>query len=115
MGRIVRDLLALQCDGDRFGNSPHEAYQLTRNGYDHLVGMFPTRNQLTVPFTEPDLGFPTDVLHGFGLFFQSELEMSAHFRWVPIRPGAFNEDATGMGIAGFGNGPLAASLATGVF
>jgi hypothetical protein len=72
MGRIVRDLLALQCDGDRFGNSPHEAYQLTRNGYDPLVGMFPTRNQLTVPFTEPDLGFPTDVLNGFGLFFQSE-------------------------------------------
>src|SRR4029450_4382383 len=115
MGRIVRDLLALQCDGDRFGNSPHEAYPLTRNGYDHLVGMFPTRNQLAVPFTEPDLGFPTDVLDRFGLFFQSGVWSAAHFRWVPIRPGAFNEDTTGMGIAGFGNGPLAASLATGVF
>src|SRR5215813_6976495 len=41
--------------------------------------------------------------------------MPAHFRWVPIRPGAFNEGATGMAIPGFGNGTLAASLATGVF
>jgi hypothetical protein len=114
MGRIVRDLLALQCDGDRFGHSPHEAYQLTRHGDDHLVGMFPTRHQLTVPCTEPALGLPTDGLHGFGLFCQSELAMAAHFRWVPIRPGAFNEDATGMGIAGCGHGPLAAALATGV-
>ena len=115
MGGIVRGLLALQGDGNRFGNSPHEAYQLTRNGHDNLVSMFPTRDPLAVPFTEPDLGFPTDVLDRFGVFFQSELELPAHFRWVPIRPSVCHEDATGMGSAGFGNTPLAAALATGVF
>src|SRR4029453_17147077 len=39
--------------------------------------------------------------------------MPAHFRWVPIRPGAVNEGATGMAIPGFGHGTLAAALTTG--
>ena len=77
--------------------------------------MFPTRDQLAVPLTQPDLGFPADVLNRFGLVVQSELEMPAHFGWLSIRPGAFNQGATGMGVTGLGNSPLSASLAPGVF
>ena len=112
---IVIRLFVLGCYGNLLGNGPHEPNQLTSNGHHDLVGVFPTGDQFAVPFTEPDLGLPADVLDRFGLFFESELEMPAHFRWVPIRPGAFNEGATGMGIPGFGHGTLAASLATGVF
>jgi hypothetical protein len=77
--------------------------------------MFPAGDQFAVPFTEPNLGLPADVLERFRLFFQSELEMPAHFRWVPIRPGAFDQSTTGMRIPRFGNGPLSASLARGVY
>ena len=107
--------MPLQCDGNRFGNSPHEADQLTRNGHDHLVGMFPTRAQVAVPFTESDLGFPTAGWDRFGLFFQSKLEMPAHFRWVAIRPGAFHEDTTGMSALGVSKrvrSPISATVVT---
>ena len=89
----------LRGDGNRFGNSPHKPYQLTGNGHDHLVGVFPAGEQFSVPFTEPDLGLPADVLDGFGLLFQSELEMPADFSRIAIRPSAFDQDATSMGIA----------------
>jgi hypothetical protein len=35
------------------------------------------------------------------------------FGWVAIGPGAFDQDATGMGIARLGDGTLATALATG--
>jgi hypothetical protein len=113
--RIVRDLLALPCAGDRCGHRPHEADPLPRHGHDHLVGMLPTRPQVAVPLTAPALGFPTDGWARFGVFLQAALERSAHFRWGPLRPGAVNENPTGLGLAGLGHGPLAAARATGVY
>jgi hypothetical protein len=61
------------------------------------------------------LGRPAEVLDRFGVFFQSALAMPAHFRGVPIRPGAFHQSATGMRSARFGHGTLSAALARGVF
>jgi hypothetical protein len=113
-GMIVLRLLVLGCYGKLLGNSPHDPHHLTSNGHHALVGVFPTGDQCAIPFTEPALGLPADVLDGVGLFFASEWEMPAHFRWVPICPGAFNQRATGLGIPGLGHGPLAAALARGV-
>ena len=41
--------------------------------------------------------------------------MPTHLGGIPIGPGAFNESTTGMGIAGFGDGPLPAALPRGIF
>src|SRR5262245_23076091 len=109
MDGTVRGLLTLQGDGDRLGNRPHEAYQLTRNGRDNRVGMLPKRDPWAVSLPEPDLGLPANILERLGLFCQSAVERPAHLRWVPIRPGAFNEAATGLGSPGFRTSPLAAA------
>ena len=77
--------------------------------------MFASCHESSVAFTQPDLGFPTDVLDDFGLFFESQLQMSADLGGIAIGPGAFDQDASGMGVAGFGNRPLAALLPRGIF
>jgi hypothetical protein len=114
-GLIVIRLLGFGCDGHLLSNGPHEPNQLTSHGHHDLVGVFPTGDQCAIPFTEPDLGLPADVLDRFGLFCESALEMPAHFRWVPLCPGACNQSATGMGMPSLGHGPLSAALARGVF
>jgi hypothetical protein len=37
---------------------------------DH-VGMFAACDELAIALTQPDLGFPTDILDDFGLLFQA--------------------------------------------
>jgi hypothetical protein len=105
----------LRSDGNLFGHSPHKPNQLTGNGHDHLVGVFPAGDQVSVTFTAPTLGLPADVLDGFGWLFQSELELPAEFSRIAIRPSAFHQGATGMGGAGVGDRTLSAALASGVF
>ncbi len=105
----------LRGDGNLFGKSPHKPNPLTGNGHDHLVGVFAACAQLSRAFTEPHLGLPADVLDGFGVLFQSELEMPADFSRIAIRPSAFHQGAMSMGVASFGNRTLSASLASGVF
>jgi hypothetical protein len=108
-------LLGLRCYGDLSGNGPHESSQLTGNGHGHDIGVFASCHEAPVTFTEPHLGFPTDVLDDFGLCFEAQLQMSADFRGRAIGPGAFDEDASGMAVARFGNRPLSALLPGGVF
>jgi hypothetical protein len=92
------------------GHSPHVPHQLTGHGHHDLVGIFAACQQSSRALTQPHLGFPTDGLDGFMLVFQAQLEVSTDFGCIPIRPGTFNQGATGMGIPGFGNGTLVASL-----
>jgi hypothetical protein len=80
-----------------------------------MVGIFASGDQCSIAFTPPYLGFPTDVLDGFGLFFQAQLQVATDLGWVAIGPRSFDEAPTGMGIPGFGNGPLPASLPIGGF
>jgi hypothetical protein len=101
--------------GNLFGNSPDKPHQLPGHGHDHLVGVFPAGEQFAVPFTEPHLGLPAEVLDGFGLLCQSEWEMPADFSRIAIGPRAFHQGATRMGVASFGDRTLSASLARGVF
>ena len=112
---VALGLLALRYDGDLFGNSPHKSRELPGNGYRNDVGVFASGDESSVPFAQPDLGFPTAGLDEFGLFFQPQLQMSTDFRWVAIGPGAFHQDPAGMSVPGFGDRPLPASLGTGVF
>jgi hypothetical protein len=104
----------LGCDGNLFGNGPHEPNQFSGNGHDHLIGMFASGNESPVTFTEPHLGLPTDILDRFGELFQSQLQMATHLGRIAVGPGPFNESATRMGIARFGNGPLATPCTGGI-
>jgi hypothetical protein len=71
MGAVL--IHGLRCHGDLFGDGPHEPHQLTGDGDDDLVGMFPSGDQSSVAFTQPHLGFPADVLDDFGLCFKPQL------------------------------------------
>ena len=75
--------------------------------------MLAAGEQSSIALAQPDLGFPTDVLDGFRWCFESELQMPADFRRIAIRPSAFYQSATSMGVAGFGDGALAAAFTSG--
>src|SRR2546425_1250055 len=76
---------------DRPGNGPGEGRHLRRNGDDDLVHVFAAGAQQPVPLAQPQLGLPRNGLHLRGHVFQTELEMSAHLRVVPIGPRPLDE------------------------
>src|SRR5919197_4040423 len=51
---------------DLLGNGPHKRTQFSRDGDDHLVGIFPSGAQLSVAFAQSYLGLPTDILDRLG-------------------------------------------------
>jgi hypothetical protein len=106
---------ALWSHGDLVGHGPHEPHQLTGNRHDDLVGMFPLCQQASVACAQSSLGVPAEVLDGFGVLFQSELEMPADFGGIAIRPGTFHERAPRMRVAGCGERTLPAALPRGIF
>ncbi len=79
------------------------------------MGIFAFGHQLAIPFAEPDLRFPTDRLDRCGELFQAQLQVPTDFRWIPVRPGAFDESTTRMGIARLGNAALLTTRPTGIF
>jgi hypothetical protein len=107
-------LLALRYYGNLFGNGPHEARQLTRNGHRDHVGMFASCHEPSVALTQPDLGLPADVLDDFWVLFKPQLEMPADLGGIPVGPGTFDQSSPGMGVAGFGNRALLAPVTGGV-
>ena len=105
----------LHGDGHLLGNGPQEASQFAGNGDRDHIGMFASCDEASVAFTEPHLRFPTDVLDDLRLFFESQLPMSTDLGGITIRPGAFDQDATGMGVACLGDRSLATLLTGGMF
>ena len=108
-------LVALGSDGNLFGKGPHEPHELTRNSHDHLVGVFSARYQASVSCAQANLGFPTDVLDGFGVLFESQWQVATDFRGITLGPRAFNQHPPGMTIARFGDGALTTPLTRGIF
>ena len=108
-------LLDLRCHWHLFGNSPHKAYEFTGNSDDDWVGMFPSCHQASNAFAQPHLRLPADILDGVGLLFEPQLYMPTDCGGIAIGPSPFDQGTTRMGMAGFGTGPLPASLTAGVF
>ena len=102
------DLLVVRCDRDRSGHGPHEARQLTGNRPGDHVGVCSSCDESSVACTAPDLGCPPAILADCGWCFESPLPLSAHLGWIALRPGAFDQSPSGLGVAGFGHGPLPA-------
>ena len=46
--------------------------------------------------------------------FQPELQVAADLGGIPVGPGAFDQDASGMRVTGFGDRPLTPPLAAGI-
>lgn len=65
-------------------------------------------------FAPPDVSLPTDVLNALRLVFEAQWPRSADLRGRAGRPGAFAQNASGLGVAGFRHPPLLAPLARGI-
>jgi hypothetical protein len=114
-GRIALGLVVLQYHRNLFDTGPQKAPELTSHGYDPLVSMFAACEQFAVARAPPDLGLPADGREDLRWLFPSQVTRPTPLGGVAIRPGAGNESATGMGVAGVGKRPLAASLPRGIF
>src|SRR5215510_1164068 len=111
---MVLGLVDLWCYRELLGNCPHASHQLTGNGHHDHLGMFASCDESWGAFTQPDLGLPTDVLDHFRLLLESQLAMATDLGGRAVRPGAFDQSPTGMGITGFGHRPLLAPLTRGI-
>ena len=77
--------------------------------------MLPPRREVSETLAQAHLGFPANILDGLWSCFQPQLEMAADLGRITISPGPLDECSAGERITGFGDGPLAAAFATGVF
>ena len=97
------------------GNGPHEGTSFPGNGDDDLIGIFAFGHGLAIAFAEADLGLPADGLDRCRELFQAQLQVPTDFRWIPVRPGAFDESPTRMSIARLGNAALLTTRPTQIF
>src|SRR5437762_11294920 len=57
------------------GDGPHEGRRFPCDSDHDLIGIFAPSDQPPVALTESHLGLPTNILKGFGDFFQPELQV----------------------------------------
>lgn len=102
-------------DGYLPGNGPHEGDQFPGYRRDGDVGVFAAADESAEALTEPDLGFPSNVLNDLGEPFIAFLDMRRDLGRVSIGPGSLDECAPSPGVSSLCNRPLAAVLSGGVF
>jgi hypothetical protein len=74
----------------------------------------PPCHQASASCAQANLGFPTDVLDGFGWLCESQVHVATDVRGITRRPGAFNQHPTGMTMARCGDGALTTPLTRGI-
>jgi len=84
---------------------PGEGGHLSGDGHDDLIDVLASRGQLPIPFAESHLRLPADGLDLGRQLLQSELEVPAHLRRIPIGPRAFDQRAPSVAVAGLGDAP----------
>jgi hypothetical protein len=77
------------------------------------VGVLASGDPGARAFAQAPWGLPVEVRERCGVFCQSPVAMPTPLGRGAGRPGAFHQRATGMGMAGCGDGPRPASLPTG--
>jgi hypothetical protein len=111
----MRAPVCLGWQGDFLGDGPQEGKPFACDGRHDLISMFTASGQFAVAFTQPCLGFPADILDGFGQFFQTQLEMTADLSRLTVSPGTFDQRPTGVAIARCGDAAPTPPLPTGIF
>jgi hypothetical protein len=79
-----------------------------------LIRVFPPCAQLSVAFAEPYLCLRADILDGFGEFLQAQLQVAADFRRITVRPGAFDEGVSRVGVPRLSDRALPPPLTSGM-
>ena len=97
---------------NRAGDRPDEAHHLACDGDIHDVNGFAAREQPAISGAEPDLRFPPDVANDFWQRFDPVDLVTANPRLHSVSPGAFDQRAPGMGVAGLGDAAAPDGLAT---
>jgi hypothetical protein len=112
--RDLRVVWVVHGDGDLLGHGPQAASQFAGHGDRDHIGMFASCDEASVVSTEPPLRLPPDGLDDLRLVFESQWQMAPDLGGITIRPGAFDQDATGLGVAGLGDRSLATVLPAGM-
>jgi hypothetical protein len=111
----LRDTRGLWGHRDLLRHSPPKGTQFPGDSHDHSIGVFAAGAQLAIAFTEPPLGFPTDILDGFGHLVQTPWEVTTDLGGIAVSPGTFAEGPARVGMAGFGDRALVAMVSRGIF
>jgi hypothetical protein len=83
-------------------SGPRTSHELTGNGHDHLVGVFPAGHQPAIALAPPYLRLPTAVLDRLRQLFQPKWQVAADLGGISVGPSAFDEDTARMRMAGCG-------------
>ena len=100
---------------DLLGNGPHKADQLPGDGHGHDMRVFALGPQALVAFAEPDLRLPTDVLHAFGLVFETQLQLAADLSRDSGMPTRLRRARVAHGCCQFWSWLLADAVGRGMF
>src|ERR687892_1170775 len=92
---------------DHPGDRPDEAHHLTgdRGGHDYLG--FAGRRQAAVTIAEAELSLPGDLADRLGQTLEPVEQLAADPGLHAVGPGALDQDAAGMGVAGLGDAAAA--------
>src|SRR5437867_1245429 len=108
-----RDVMLSRRDRDLSGDGPHEGGELACHSGDGDVGMLAACGEAAEAFAQPQLRLPADVLDRLGESLDPFLDVSRDLGGEAVGPGALDESATGVAVAGLGDGALAPALSAG--
>jgi hypothetical protein len=106
-------LLAFWSPGDLVRHGPHTSYACTSQSDDDLVRMWAACDAAARACAPPPLRLPAAVLEGLGRLCEAPWQMAPDFCGKALRPCTGDEGSTGLGLAGWGQRPLPASLPAG--
>jgi hypothetical protein len=106
--------VAIRCHRNLLGHGSPKAYPCVSHGHGDHVGVLALCHESSGALTPPARGLPADSLDVLGGG-PSQLPMAADLGGITGGPGAFHQSPSGMGGPGFGNRPLQAPLAGGIF
>ena len=97
---------------DGAGDRPYEAHHLACDGDIDDIGGLAARAQPTISSAEPNLRFPPNVTNDFWQRLNAVDLVTTDARFHSVSPGAFDQRAPGVGVAGLGDTAASDGFAT---
>ena len=95
---------------DGAGDRPYEAHHLACDGDIDDIGGLAARAQPTISSAEPNLRFPPNVTNDFWQRLNAVDLVTTDARFHSVSPGAFDQCAPDMRVAGLGDAPASGGL-----